>query len=93
MLNVTYSMPGKGVVKAIDPSTLTYTDKERALNAVNLVREKRDGMIKGQTYADGSKQWRYLAPDNSEASPTVSLEVLFITSAHRSWIFDFKNTF
>ena len=72
-------MPGKKVVTAINPDTLSAEDKAKSLNAVNLVKQKRDGTIKGRTCADGSKQKRYLGKDGSVASLTVSLESLFTT--------------
>ena len=67
-------MPGKKVVTEINNETLSAEDKEKSLNAVNLIKQKRDGTIKGRTCADGSKQKRYLGKDASFASPTVSLE-------------------
>ena len=62
---------------SIDPDILSAEDKSRALNAVNLIKQKRDGKIKVRTCADGSKKKRYLGKDESVASPTVSLEYLF----------------
>eukprot|EP00957_Ditylum_brightwellii_P031893 2418451-Ditylum_brightwellii.AAC.1 len=46
----------KHVVEPIDADLLTADDKKKALDAVNLIEEKRDGRIKGQTCANGSKQ-------------------------------------
>ena len=66
-------MPGKKVVTAINTDTLSTEDKAKPLNVVNLIKQKRDGTIKGRTCADGSKQKRYLGKDESVASPTVSL--------------------
>ena len=45
----------KPVVVPIDPNTLSKEDKQKAMNAVNLIEEKRDGRIKGRTCGDGSK--------------------------------------
>ena len=72
-------MPGKKVIEAIDPDTLSFQQKRMALNAINLIKEKRDGTLKGRTCAEGSKQSQYLREDESVASPTVSLEGLFVT--------------
>ena len=72
-------MPGKKVVTAINPETLSTEDKVKLLNAVNLIKQKQDGTIKGRTCADGSKQKIYLGKDESVASPTVSMESLFTT--------------
>ena len=66
-------IPGKKVVTAINTDTLSAKDKAKSLNAVNLIKKKRDGTIKGRTCADGSKQKRYLGKDESVASSTVSL--------------------
>ena len=70
-------MPGKKVVTAINPETLSAEDKEKLLNTVNIIKQKRDGTIKGRTCAYESKQKRYLGKDESVASPTVSLELIF----------------
>ena len=50
------AVPNKPVVLPQDPSKLTREEKSRALEAVNLIKEKRNGKIKGRTCADGSKQ-------------------------------------
>ena len=73
------TMSGKKVVNAIDPDILSVEEKVKALNAVNLIKQKIDGTIKGRICADGSKQKRYLVKDESVASPTISLESLFTT--------------
>ena len=69
------------VVFPIDPTTLTDDEKRKALYAVNVIKEKRDGQIKGRTCADGSKQRKYLSADDSVASPTGSLDGFFATCA------------
>ena len=48
------------------------------LGEVNLIKKKIYGTIKGTTCANGSKKIRYLIEAESIASPTVSLEELFI---------------
>ena len=72
-------IPGKPVVGHIDACPLTYEEKWRALEALNLIREKRDGKIKGRKCADGCKQKKYLKEDESIASPEGSLEGLLTT--------------
>ena len=62
-------MPGKRVLRAIDPDLMSTEDKKKALNAINLIKKKRDGTIKGRTCADGSKQHLYLKEHESVASP------------------------
>lgn len=42
-------MPGKPVFGAVDYHTLSVQEKKEALEAVNLIKEKRDGKIKGRT--------------------------------------------
>ena len=41
------AMPGKLVVIPIHPSNITAKDKRQVLEAVNLIKEKRSGKIKG----------------------------------------------
>ena len=73
------AFPGKPVVEPIDPNTLTAEEMEMVMEAISLIKEKRDGTMKGRTCADGSKQRKYLKPDESVASPTVSTEGLLST--------------
>ena len=40
------------VYVTVDPSTLTQEQKKSALRAINLMKEKRDGRLKGRTVAD-----------------------------------------
>ena len=47
--------------------------KKKALCAVNLIKENRNGIIKGRTCVDGRPQRRYITPEEASA-PTVSLE-------------------
>ena len=49
------------------------------MDAVHLIKEKRNGEIKGRSCANGSKQRRYVKDGESFASPTVSIEALFTT--------------
>ena len=72
-------MPGKPVFGTIDPATLTNEEKRRALEAVNLIKMKRSGEIKGRTCANGSKQKMYLKHGENISSPTVSLEAIIGT--------------
>jgi hypothetical protein len=70
------AFPGKPVVGPADPNTLTSLEIKSALEAVNLIKEKRDGRIKGRTCANRSKQRKYLKEEDMIASPTVALESL-----------------
>jgi hypothetical protein len=49
-------VPGKPVFGKQDASELTYKEKNKVLEAVNLIKEKRSGIIKGWTCTIGSKQ-------------------------------------
>ena len=47
------AMTGKPFVVPQDPDVLTEDEKESALEAVNLIKEKRDGRIKGALVLTG----------------------------------------
>ena len=70
---------GKTAVAPIDPSSLTNEDKRRALDAVNLIKEKRNGKFKGRTCANGAKQRRFVKEGRIISSPTASLESILAT--------------
>ena len=74
------AVPGKPVVRPVNVSSLTSLEKSKALPAVNLIKEKFGGILKGRTCANGSKQRKYLKQDESVASPTAALESLIVTS-------------
>ena len=69
-------MPGKPVFEPVYAHDLTDEQKRQALEAVNLIKIKRDGTFKGRLCGDGSKQKQYLPPDESVYSPTSSTEGL-----------------
>ena len=46
---------------------------------VNLIKQKRSGVIKGCKCVNGSKQCKCLKENESAALPTVSLESLIVT--------------
>jgi hypothetical protein len=66
------------VWEILDPTSLTYEQRKGALRAINLIKEKRNGDLKGRTVADGSKQ-KGLYPKAETASPTVSTVALLLT--------------
>ena len=72
-------VPGKPVIEPIKFESLTEENKQEALEAVNLIAQKRCGRIKGRTCANGSRQRRFLREDESFASPTASLEAIMTT--------------
>jgi len=62
----------------VDPDKTDMGEKKKALRAINLIKEKRCGKIKGRTVADGSQQRKYVSRDET-TSPTMSLQALFAT--------------
>jgi hypothetical protein len=61
-------------------TSLTTEERMRALRSITLIKEKRSGIIKGRTIADGRPQRKYKAPEDVH-SPTVSTEGLMTTLA------------
>ena len=72
-------VPGNPVFGTIYPSTLSVEEKNKSLEAVNLIKKKRCGKIKGRTCANGNKQKRYLKHGGTISSQTVSLEAMIGT--------------
>ena len=68
----------KQVFAPLDAKELSPKQRSQALNLITMVKEKRDGKIKGRACADGRKQRRYINKDEV-SSPTVHLESLMIT--------------
>ena len=48
------------VINPIDPDKSSFEEKMKAIEAVNIIKEKTCGKIKRRTCADGSKKKRYL---------------------------------
>ena len=63
---------------SIDPATLTREQKRAALRALNLFKEKRNGVLKGRTCAYGRPQ-RNMYEKSQTASPTVSTDALMLS--------------
>ena len=57
---------------------MSHQGKYRALRAVNLIKEKWCGKIKLRMYVYGSFQRTYI-PQEEATSPTIALEVLFVS--------------
>ncbi len=68
----------KKVFKPINANNLTRGQKREALRAINLIKEKRCGKLKGRTCADGSTQ-RGKYTKEQTASPTVSPDALMLS--------------
>ena len=66
------------VFEPLDASTLTASQKRESLRAVNLIKEKRSGKLKGRTCADGRSQ-RSKYTKEETTSPTVSTDALMIS--------------
>ena len=60
------------VIGAVTPESLSKQERRRALRAINLIKLKRCGKVKGRTCADGSIQRGYISKEDS-SSPTISL--------------------
>ena len=63
----------------LDASTLSPSEKHKAQEALMFLTEKRDGTIKGRMVYNGKPTREWLSREDS-ASPTVSLESIFLTS-------------
>ena len=64
--------------ESLDVATLTKEQRTGALRAINLIKEKRNGKLKGRTVADGSVQ-RSLYDKSETTSPTVSSDALMLS--------------
>lgn len=78
-------MEGKPVIAPISFEDLRELDKKQALEAVNLIKEKRCGKLKGQTCANGSRQRQYLKEGEDYDSPTALLESSLTTLVIDAW--------
>ena len=63
----------------ISVAKMSNIEKQRAQRALMFVTEKRDGRIKGRMVFDGSRTREWLSKEDA-ASPTASLESIFLTS-------------
>ena len=72
-------LPRNPVIVPIGIESLMEADKKKALEAVNLIKVKRCGKIKGRTCANGSRQRNFIKAEDNFASPTASLEPILAT--------------
>ena len=63
------------VFSPIKVSSLTSTQRRKVLRTINLIKEKRDGVLKGRTCIDGRPQKAYIAKEDA-SSPTMFLDSL-----------------
>ena len=61
VLNEFAQLNDKGVFKPRNMKELKASEKSEDLNLITMVKEKRDGKIKGRACADGRKQRRYIS--------------------------------
>ena len=77
----------KKVLKAIKASDLTRVQKKNALHALNLIKEKRNGVIKGRTVETKEEVRRKWYEKHEVTSPTISndslMALLTVSSAER----------
>ena len=66
------------VYEAVNARLLTRAQRRAALRAINLIKEKRCGKIKGRTVADGRPQ-RALYDKSETASPTIATDALILS--------------
>ena len=70
----------KKIFSPLDAEKLTTEQKKAALPLITMIKEKRNGKIKGRACADGRKQRRYIAKEDVR-SPTIQLESLILSLA------------
>lgn len=71
-------LDSKAVFSLKKADNLSGPQKKAALRAINLIKEKRDGALKGQSCADGSSQ-RSLYTKEESVSSTVSNDSLMLS--------------
>ena len=69
----------KSVLKPIHAKDLTAEQRRQALRAINLIKEKRSGEIKGCTVADGSTQRERYGKEETTAPTTFSNDALMMS--------------
>ena len=71
-------LDNREVFNGLMASAFTPTQRKEALRAVNLIKEKRDGKLKGRTCADGRPQRSFYSKEQT-SSPTVSTDALMMS--------------
>jgi Reverse transcriptase (RNA-dependent DNA polymerase) len=66
------------VYEPVNARLLTPEQRKGALRAINLIKEKRNGILKGRTVADGRIQ-RPLYEKSETASPTIATDALMLS--------------
>ena len=66
------------VFGTVSPESMSKQEQRRALRAINQIKLKRCGKVKGRTCANGSVQRGYISKEDSSLQ-TISLNILFTT--------------
>ena len=69
----------KGAYEPIHATSLTKTQQNSALQIINLIKEKRNGRLKGRSVADGRPQHAFYMKDET-SSPTATPESVLLTA-------------
>ena len=69
----------KGAYEPIQAVDLTKTQQHKALRIINLIKEKRNGRLKGRSVADGCPQHMSYTKDKT-SSPTTTPESVLLTA-------------
>ena len=68
------------VFEPLEANNLSDEEKKGALSSLIFLKEKRNGRVKARSCANGSVQQEHVAKEEA-ASPTVTLESVFVTDA------------
>ena len=69
----------KGAYEPIHATSLTETQQNSALRITNLIKEKRNGRLKGRSVTDGQPQRAFYMKDET-SSPTATPESILLTA-------------
>ena len=78
LMNEFAQLEALDVYEAVNARFLTRAQRRAALRAMNLIKEKRCGKIKGRTVANGRSQ-RSLYDKSETASPTLAKDALMLS--------------
>ena len=67
------------MIAPIPFESLSDKDRQGALEAVNIIAQKRCGKIQGRTCANGARQRKFIKDADSFSLPTASLEAIMTT--------------
>lgn len=62
-------MDDKSVLGVVDPDALTPEQKKKALKTVNLIKQKRDGKVKGRMCANGAPHRSFVPREEARSKP------------------------